>query len=362
MAVNIADKIEQIALVLKTIAERRGEEKVAENSSGEVHPCIVLIQQMWESKIFDMLFANYAAHKQLSESLARLLKYCVVSYSKDFRPMLPTLMERLITAFGQTALSCYLWVATKCVREHADGEGNPVTLALISFVSRLSTVMFSTLSEAQVNGIPDVIEEYFRLNIACVDIVPATFVQSGILPPTFQAGIECLSIEQPDTLVAVLTFFSKLLSYAMTLKESQQPVVADLTSVNVSSSQPPSEVARHNLVHIETVIRQFGGELTYKMLYGNLYIFPRDFQTDVDSCFKYMVKLMPLESQQWMLDAVQRLPATNLTAKEKNKFVMDYNAQIQARDWSRLRRVLNDFTAIYRRRYVTSRRNRGDVL
>jgi hypothetical protein len=129
--------------------------------------------------------------------------------------------------------------------------------------------------------------------------------------------------------MAVLTFFSKLLSYAVTLKESQQPIKPDLTSATVSSSQPQSEaIRRNNLVHIETVIRQFGGEFAYKILHGNLYIFPRDFQTDVDNCFKYLVKSMSLESQQWMLDAVQRLPESNLSAEEKNKFVMDYNAYV----------------------------------
>jgi hypothetical protein len=64
-------------------------------------------------------------------------------------------MERLVTVFGQTRLSCYLWVATKCVQEHSDGEGTEMTMAMLSFVERLSITMFSLLNEKKPADIPD---------------------------------------------------------------------------------------------------------------------------------------------------------------------------------------------------------------
>jgi hypothetical protein len=62
------------------------------------------------------------------------------------------------------------------------------------------------------------------------------------------------------------------------------------------------------------------------MLNGLLYTFPRDFSMDVDDVFKYLAITLPVETQQWMAEAVQRLPEAGLTVEERNAFVLEYNA------------------------------------
>lgn len=63
-------------------------------------------------------------------------------------------MERLATVFERTQLSCYLWVATKVVREYANEDANNTTNCL-KFMEGLSTVMFGMLPSKQFSDIPD---------------------------------------------------------------------------------------------------------------------------------------------------------------------------------------------------------------
>ncbi|KAG9299539.1 hypothetical protein G9A89_020710 [Geosiphon pyriformis] len=345
------EKTDQLTITFRVIADRRNENKSQQIiSTGQVHPCISVIQEMWP--VFDQLLAHFSGHPHLSEAISKCFKNCVVSYSDEFRPLLPALMDRLVNAFDQTGLSCYLWVATKCVREYIDGEGSEATLTLLAFVERLSVTMFRVLAKKKFVDIPDVIEDYFRLNNAFVECAPATFVQSSILTPIFQAGLQSLVLQQQDALYAVLIFFSRLLTYGVSLGE----VKPSTSTPSVSSARSQSVNSNANRITLEVLIRQLGLELVNRMLDGLLNTFSRDIQVDVDNIFKSLAKILPIESQQWMAEVVQTLPENGVTQNDRTGFISDYSRAIQEGDWSKQRRVLNDFIAVYRRRQYSSRR------
>ncbi|CAG8491419.1 5508_t:CDS:2 [Ambispora leptoticha] len=350
------EKTDQLSIMIRVIAERRDEKNPpAITPAGQTHPCISIIQEMWP--VFDQLLTHFGGHAHFSEAICKCFKYCVVSYRDDFRPLLPALMERLVTTFDGTGLSCYLWVATKCVREHIDREGSEVALTMLSFVQSLSITTFRILNEKKIIDIPDVIEEYFRLNIAFVDSVPATFIHSSILSPIFQAGLQSLAIEQQDALYAVLIFFSRLLSYGVSLREPQPANVS--SSISQTHQQSILVNTDADIAALEVLIRQHGIELVSRMLDGLLHIFPRDLQIDVDNVFKSLARILPMESQQWMADVVQRLPENEVTQNDRNAFISEYSRAIQEKDWSKQRRVLNDFVAVCKRIQYSSRRRRS---
>ncbi|CAH1762563.1 14097_t:CDS:2 [Entrophospora sp. SA101] len=369
------DKLEQVSLIIRTIAERQEESNNAEVTNLQVHPSIAIIQELWP--VIDLLLVHFGDNPQLSESICKCFKYCVVSYRVYFRPLLPELIERLVTTFDKTGLSCYLWVATKCVREHTDGEGTAATLALLSFVQRLSVSMFKFLSEKKLEDIPDVIEDYFRMLIAFVDCAPFTFSSSRILPTVVQAGLTSLTLEQHDALFSIITFFNKFLAFTVELKQQQQGGGSNnirsgvLQSTNLSQNPPitpttpttttqqSSESTTAVLLTLETLFNQFGLQLVSSMFKGLLYTFPRDLQPDCHEIIKSLARLFPLECQQWIIESAQQLQDANLTIDQKNMFIRDANIAIQEQDWNKLRIAINDFVAIFRRRNLGSRERRS---
>ncbi|CAG8533786.1 12478_t:CDS:2 [Acaulospora morrowiae] len=349
---DACDKLEQFSMVLRVIAERQRNETV-NNTSGQTHPCISIIQELWP--VFDVLFRNFGVDPQLSESLCKCFKCCVVHYPNDFQQLLPELMDRLIAAFDQTGLSCYLWVAGKCVRIHSSGEGTEATLTLLRFVERLSVTMFRILSEKKPDDIPDVVEDYFRVNIEFLECAPLTLSHSALFPSILQAGLTCLAIEQQDALHAVILFFSKLLLFVVKEKRSH----VQSTSASISHAQTSLAAHSVGLLTLETIVCQHGSALIDSIFRGLMYTFSRDIQQNyIDDIVASLAKLFPQDSQQWISEVFQRLQDDNLTSDIKGSFIRDYNLAIQNQDWTKLRRVTNDFVAIFRRRYLASREHR----
>ncbi|KAF0521261.1 ARM repeat-containing protein [Gigaspora margarita] len=347
---NACDKLEQFSMILRVFAERQKKDDATDVISLPVHPCISIIQELWP--VFDLLLMNFGADSHLSESLCKCFKYCIVYYPAAFRPLLPEFMDRLITVFDRTSLSCYLWVAGKCVREHSTGEGTEATLTLLTFFERLSVTMFRFIVEKKPSDIPDVVEDYFRLNITFIDCAPLTYSQSAIFPSVLQAGLTSLAIEQQDALHSVLAFFNKLLSFIV--KEMQQipPASGNITGSPIT---PPSHPVglNSNLLNLGTILCQHGSALIDGLFRGLMYTFSRDLQQNyVEDILTSLAKLYPHDSQQWISEVFQHLQDANLTSDIKNAFIRDYNLAIQSQDLPKLRRVTNDFVAIFRRRYL----------
>ncbi|CAB4409821.1 unnamed protein product [Rhizophagus irregularis] len=349
------DKLEQFSIIIRVVADPKKETSTADVNTGLVHPCITIIQELWP--VFDLLLVHFGSDSHLSESLCKCFKYCVVFYRIPFRPLLPDLMERLVTVFGQTFLSCYLWVATKCVQEHCDGEGTEMTMAMLSFVERLSVSMFNLLNGKKPADIPDVIEDYFRLNLALFD-APITYSQSAIFPSVFQAGISCLSIQQPDALFAIILFFNRLLNFRENQKQQRSPSGVQ-TNVTITPTSPTeASLSAASAIH-DTLWKQYGTSFLENIFKGLMYTFPRDIQhAEIHEILSALSKLYPLECKQWISEIIQQLQDSNLTSEAKNSFIKDYNLAIQEQDWNKLRRITNDFIAVFRRRHLASRQRR----
>jgi transportin-3 len=139
-----AELLDQLAIFLDVVSP--------EVPPDQEHPCLNLVNDLMP--IFDALLSNYSAHPLISESLCKCYTACTENYGRHFRPMLSPLMERLGTAFSITDLSCYLWVARKCIKS-LDGAPDAEAMAL-AFVQALSGVMFNLVQKkSQVSEIPD---------------------------------------------------------------------------------------------------------------------------------------------------------------------------------------------------------------
>ncbi|RUS29267.1 armadillo-type protein [Jimgerdemannia flammicorona] len=351
-----ADLLDQITLFLQIVAP--------DIPPSQPHPCVTFVRDLWP--VFDLLLASFGAHPIVSESLCKCFKYCVVSYRAHFLPLLPQLMERLVTAFDRTQLSCYLWVSTKIVREYA-GEDATSTTNCLNFVEGLSTVMFRVLNTKKFTEIPDVIEEYFRLIVAFLDAAPTLFIQSPLLGHVFQAGIEGLSLEQQDSLTAVLTFYRNIIGISCPPTSSSPVPHTPLSSSNASFAKGPSAtpslparpvLSTANVTAVQTLFRQHGLRFVGLLFNGLIYHFPRDLVADVAAILKLLAEMLPPESAQWMVAVVEGFPEQHMTAAERTSFLADYTTAIQDQQWKRVRRILSDFVATYRRKNLASRSRR----
>lgn len=138
----IIDLLEQISVFFTVIQP--------EIPVGQPHPCVTFVSELWP--VLDTTLANFGGVLTVSEPLCKCFNSFILSFGPHFIPLLPQLMERLVTAFGNTGLSGYLWVSLKLVREYAKNEGER---PCFEFVRSQSQSLFAQIQRESVNNIPD---------------------------------------------------------------------------------------------------------------------------------------------------------------------------------------------------------------
>lgn len=315
--VKIGDILEQISVFFNVIQP--------EVALGQPHPCVTFISELWP--VLDLTLNNFGDEPTVTEPLCKCFNNFILSYGLHFVPLLPQLMERLVSAFGATGQSCYLWVSYRLVREYAQDEGD-AAVPCLQLVQRLSQFMFVKIGP-NVSEIPDVVEEYFRMMTAYVDKAPRLLLQDPLLATVFQAGIVGLSVTEPHALGAILTFYRRLLDLSKN------------GGSNNSSTNPAAVLALY---------KEFGGQLTSVLFNGLVDFYHQDSVADVAALLKTLAEILPSESAQWMLNTVNAVPEEYMSVDIKSEFMTNWTGAIRESHWVKVRRVLSDFVAAYRRR------------
>jgi len=169
-----------------------------------------------------------------------------------------------------------------------------------------------------------VIEDYFRLNIALFENAPITYSQSGIFLSVFQAGLSCLSIQQPDALFSIIVFFHKLLNFRADPKQKQQQSTSNTPISSTSTTEATLNAA---LTIHDTLWKQYGTSFLENIFKGLMYTYSRDLQhTEIHEILLTLSKLYPLECQQWISEIIQNIQDSSLTSEAKSGFIRDYNS------------------------------------
>ncbi|KAI9592476.1 armadillo-type protein [Syncephalis fuscata] len=277
----------------------------------QVHPCLPLVKDLMP--VFDLLQTNLGSHLAVAEALCKCYTACVESYGLHFRPMLQQLMERLGATFAATDLSCYLWVARKCVRS-LDGAADSAPMAT-AFVEALSSVMFAIVQKtAQVSEIPDVVEEYFDYYSSSTK--------------TIQCAMACLGVNQPYPLISVLDFIREILA----------------SGLNVSNTAVYSTAECAIVVQVAS---EHGKTLTTLLVDSTFHNMPRDMVSDAAIILEIMAQLAPMEGAHWVAEEVGKVPENRLAPTKRDQFIKAYTGAIQNKEWRRLRRLINDLVAYY---------------
>ncbi|KAL1917318.1 uncharacterized protein VTP21DRAFT_4974 [Calcarisporiella thermophila] len=322
------DLIEQIVIFTQVCTPR-------DIPTTSTHPTITLVNDLWP--VFDLVLTNFGDNETISERVAKLFKTWVVCYGPHFLPMVPKLVERLVRVFDATELSCYLWVATKVVREFAAKAGRIAQASEVAayypMLESMSSSAFRIFQSKKFVDIPDTVEEFFRLVTSFVDVAPNLLVHSPILPSVIQVGFAVLSLEHEHALASTLVFFQELLGIA---------------------TRPEAEVEEGTRLALRELFRAQGVHFVAALFNGMIYHAPRELVADFGGVLRALENTFPAENREWLKMVVDGFPAGHMTPEERVKFVGDMDAAFRdEQHWRRLRRVLNDFVAMYRRRNVT---------
>ncbi|ORX98968.1 ARM repeat-containing protein [Basidiobolus meristosporus CBS 931.73] len=302
---------------------------VIPSNTSEANPLIQLISELWP--VCDSLLVNFGGNVHLAENISKYFKCCVVYYRKDFLPLLPNFLERLVETFDRTGLGCYLWVAKKTIDEYS-GQAQHDGIPLLGVAEKLSSSMFRFVKEKGFQEIPDVVEDYFQMMTIFIEEMYTTFVQSPLLMPVFQCGMAGFSLEHHRALSAIFHFYTQL--FTITARHKTDPALVD---------------------PISKTLQEVGASFVGLLINGLIHSFPLDFVSDVGTIMGFMAEVFPSESRQWVAYAINQLPAEHLSPSEREAFFVNYDVAVREQHWRRLRRLLNDFTTQYRRKNFSAR-------
>lgn len=136
------------------------------------------------------------------------------------------------------------------------------------------------------------VEEYFRFVTAFLDNAPTLLVQDALLATIFQAGIAGLAITEIHALNAVLVFYRRLL---------------ENKSANVIA-----------------LFKEYGANLTAALFGGLVDFYHEDSVPEVAALFKSLVEILPNESTQWVMQAVNDVPEDFVSLEAKNEFLSNW--------------------------------------
>ncbi|OLL23641.1 hypothetical protein NEOLI_004172, partial [Neolecta irregularis DAH-3] len=337
----ICDTVDQITIFVANIKPYIEKTKT--------NPCIPIV-----SEILTVLFPiidSRGSVPNISEKICKAIKSMMPSYRSHMAPLLPQIAEKLVSGFEKYQMGCFLWVAGSVVRELGEDLGSSMTWA---FVERLCFGMFTLLHQVDPASIPDstrifitltlVIEDFYRLLQDAIYIDPTSILSSAIFKTIFESCIQLSTLDHPWALSAMLNFLRDVLSYGL----------ADSPTSRTSTGPPPA---------VQLIVRQitaeYGVPLTQAMFSGMIYSFPRDCVPDGSFILLSLVEIHASTALTWLKQVVNMLQ-NGLTDDEREKFLRGIEGA--ENDGPKIRRLLQDFTARYRRRNVLPRQRYEKVL
>jgi transportin-3 len=274
----------------------------------------------------------------------------IISYRTAMAPLLPQMAEKLARGFAASKQGCFLWVTSAILREfsgdreHVDEQ---TTEAIYAFFEAQSTNMLRMMSDLHPRDLPDVIEDFYRLLIDALLYYPHKLIRSDLFTPIFQAGVSALTLEQRDPLIAALHYLRDVIGYG--------------------GDNPPSSSNSPNPPEIQQSVRELilanGEHLVKLIMAGMMITFPDDCFTDGSGALLGLFELMPDQTASWVDKTVRMLPPGTIREPEINRLMNGIREKLAfGRDsLSKVRSLLQDFTNVYRRRYVAPRDGLGSL-
>lgn len=315
--------------------------------------CDYFIAEIWP--IVSQLLSKRGKSLIISERILKLIKNAVQSFSTYLNPILPSIASLLHEGFKTTKFGCYLWVSGIVIREYGDEyTSEDIKESVYQFAvtqcSLFLELQASLQAANQVNSISDVVEDFFRMTNDLLMFYTFRLIGNfDLLKSTWESAILSLgSLEQKDSLIAVLHYLIDLLSWGL----PNPPI----------SFFEESPEQQQNQEHIRCFIQQFlaldnnGGHLMKSIIEGLIFKnFHNDIQFDANDLLIKILLVVPDKTiaVNWLNDVVRNLP--NVDDKEVQKMMTTVSSALPSKDLRRIRNALKDFVHWYSRKNIKPR-------
>ena len=201
------------------------------------------------------------------------------------------------------------------------------------------------MSDVPPRDLPDVIEDFYRLLVDALLYYPHRLIPSPLFAPIFQAAISALALEQREPLSATLHYLRDVIGYG--------------------GNNPPRSNSGPNPPEIKQTVQELilaNGEVLVKQIMAGMMItFPDDCFTDGSGALLGLFEILPEQTAAWVAKTVRMLPAGTIKEPEIEKLNTGIRERLAlGHDGVRkVRSLLQDFTNVYRRRYVAPRDGLG---
>ncbi|EMR09807.1 hypothetical protein PNEG_01988 [Pneumocystis murina B123] len=327
---SIADEVELLTIFAQVVSPYV--------SLDQQHPCVRLFQEFWP--FISHLLDIYGSFLVISESICKFFKTLLNSYREHMLEFLPSLAEKLVSCFEKMEYGCFLWVSGACIRIFSNVEtcSEDTRSAIWQFTERQCLAMFNILNRTNPKEIPDVIDDFFRLLIDVLLGHSVRLITSSLLELIFQISLASLSLELPDPLISIFHFLKDLFSYCFSSPAS-------------TFLETPLELQ----TIVRNMIQKYRQQLVTTIFYGLAYSFPRDCVSDASGILLCLIEIHPEDTIKNIAFTLDLFPSETIGSQEKLRLINDLtNTAIQL-DWKKIRRLLQDWIAFYRRRVITPR-------
>lgn len=339
---TIADQVEIITMFISVL-------KCKDFEQPSYPICDYFINSIWP--VISNILSKYGQSLVISERILKLIKNAIQSFSTYLIPILPSIANILHEGFKTTKFGCYLWVSGILIREFGDEyTSEEVKESVYQFSIQQCQLFFELLqnNHAQLNLIPDVIEDFFRMMNDLLMFFSFKMIGNfELLKSTWEASMVSLSsIEQIDSLIAILHYLIDFVSWGL-----PNPPISFF-----------EEGMEEQTKHIRSIVQQFlsvddnGGHLMKVLIEGLIFKnFHNDIQFDANDLLIKILIVLPDQriSINWLEGVIKSLP--NVNDKEVEKLLKTVNTSLPNKDLRRIRNSLKDFVHWYTRKNVQPR-------
>lgn len=347
----IADHMEVLAVYVHVLRPRAREfdQMVLE---GQQHPGARVFGDLW--LLVKAVLGQHGQVLKVLEKCCKLVKSGIENYGVMLAPILPEVMEVMVSGFGGTKFGCYLWVLGVVVREFADdgvedrsGRGEAAVKATVFAFARQQINAFFQFLTHEVQSpleIPDIVDDFYRMMGEVLMFFPFQVVEDHLMMVlAVNASVYALNhLQLADPIIHILHLLIDLVLWG----ERFPPVLMH--------DETPAEVQ----AAVQQLVMDQGAQLTLAVVSGLIYRFPRDAFPDAS---ELLIKMYTLDRVRedasvvvgWMCGAFAALG--KVSDEERDRVVLVLGTAVQTKDQRRIRLSVDLFVGWYRRKHVLRR-------
>ncbi|KAI9663048.1 MAG: Nuclear import receptor [Bathelium mastoideum] len=322
------------------------------------HPAVRYYQEIFP--ILATILDNFPQSLPIQERICRCLRYMVLSCRTAIAPLLPQLADKFATGFAKSRQGCFLWASGAIIREFSEDRGrtDQGTLdATFSFYQQQTTTFLRILNDLPPEELPDMIEDFFRLAANVIQFYPVRAVPSPLMPSVLAASCTALTLLKQEPVIATLHFLRDFLAYGGPHAPVSTHLDFDDDAAPAAPRENPPELQRavRDLVQVNGL----GEDLVRRCLTGMMYSFPNDCVPDASGVLLALFQILPQPSAKWTADTIALLPQGSVAEQEKERLARNIGQRIESGEMRKVRTLLQDFCAGFRRRNVAPREGLG---